>query len=310
MRTLPERIFASARFLAGVQYRYPHEATVECEGERSARCRGTRRLARRDRVMPSLSASTLKLFQECPRCFWLHLNKKVERPRGPFPSLPSGIDRVLKHYFEAYRHQPQLPPLIAGKLDGTLSTTALTLGYTDPVARARLWGKLDDCVILADGRLAPLDHKTRASAPEDISYSEMYYKFQMDVYTLLLERNGHRTSRTAYLVYYFPVDGVLHDGFPFGIVVHRLTTDPDSAHQIFLSACRCLEGPMPEPGPVCEFCRWAQTRESLLSPVQTVIADRPERPAPPIRRRSPAPPPPHTRSTSPAGGVVPDDLFA
>src|SRR3989338_1396021 len=137
--------------------------------------------------MPQLSASTLKLFQECPRCFWLHVNKQIERPRGPFPSLPSGIDRVLKGYFDRYRKTGTLPPLLKDKLEGKLSTSALTLGFNDTRTKVRLWGKLDDCVILTDSRLAPLDHKTRASAPDDISYSEKYYKLQMDVYTLLLE---------------------------------------------------------------------------------------------------------------------------
>ena len=207
--------------------------------------------------MPQLSASTLKLFQECPRCFWLHINKKIERPRGPFPSLPSGIDRVLKAYYESYRGKGSLPPLIAGKLDGKLSTTALTIGFNDPATGARLWGKLDDCVIRPDQRLTPLDHKTRASAPNDASYSEKYYKFQMDVYTLLLERNGHPTTRTAYVIYYFPVEGVLHDGFPFEIAVHHIATDPDGAYRVFAEACRCLEGPLPPSGEACEFCRWA-----------------------------------------------------
>ena len=211
-------------------------------------------------VMPQLSASTLKLFQECPRCFWLHINQKIERPRGPFPSLPSGIDRVLKGYFETYRRQGVLPPLIRGTLEGTLATTALTLGFNDAPTRARLWGKLDDCVLLPDQRVAPLDHKTRASAPNDISYTEKYYKFQMDVYTLLLERNGHRTSRTAYVVYYFPVDGALHAGFPFEVAVHKIATDPEGAYQIFSAACRCLEGPLPAQGDACEFCRWAEAR--------------------------------------------------
>jgi hypothetical protein len=210
--------------------------------------------------MPQLSATTLKLFQECPRCFWLHVNQKIERPRGPFPSLPSGIDRVLKNYFEAYRAEGGLPPLIAGKLSGTLSTTPLTLGFNDPQTNARLWGKLDDCVILADGRVTPLDHKTRASAPADLGYSEKYYKFQMDVYTLLLERNGHRTSRTAYLVYYFPVDGVLHEGFPFEVAVHQIATDPEGAYRVFAAACGCLSGPLPASAVTCEYCRWANAR--------------------------------------------------
>ena len=213
--------------------------------------------------MPQLSASTLKLFQECPRCFWMHLNKRIERPRGPFPSLPSGIDRVLKGYFNTYRTLGTLPPLIDGKLEGKLASTELTLGFNDPTTKARLWGKLDDCLILPDQRLAPLDHKTRASAPNDASYTEKYYKFQMDVYTLLLERNGHATSRTACVVYYFPVEGVLHDGFPFEVTVHTITTDPQGAYEIFATACACLDAPLPPSSEGCEFCRWAQARAAM-----------------------------------------------
>ena len=210
--------------------------------------------------MPQLSASTLKLFQECPRCFWMHINRKIERPRGPFPSLPSGIDRVLKGYFDTYRKQGTMPPLIQGKLEGRLATNALTLGFNDAEAHARLWGKLDDCVELPDERLAPLDHKTRASAPDDLSYTQKYYQFQMDVYTLLLERNGYRTSRSAYVVYYFPIEGVLHQGFPFGVAVHHVATDPEAAYRVFLGACRTLAGPRPEADAACAFCRWAESR--------------------------------------------------
>ena len=234
--------------------------------------------------MPQLSATTLKLFQECPRCFWLHLNRKIERPRGPFPSLPSGIDRVLKTYFDGYRTAGTLPPLIRRHLTGTLATHPMTLGFDDERCRARLWGKLDDSVVLPDGRLAPLDHKTRASSPADVSYTTRYYQFQMDVYTLLLERNGHRTSRTAYVVYYFPVDGVLHDGFPFDVTVHTVPTDPDHAYQVFAAACRCLAGELPRSGADCAFCRWEQARAPHAMP-----------------SRAPAPE---------AAPALPEDLFA
>ena len=259
--------------------------------------------------MPQLSASTLKLFQECPRCFWLHINKKIERPRGPFPSLPSGIDRVLKGYFETYRRRGVLPPLVEGKLDGTLASTALTLGFNDARAHARLWGKLDDCLMLPGGRLSPLDHKTRASAPEDVSYTHKYYQFQMDVYTLLLERNGHPTSRTADVVYYFPVDGPLHEGFPFGIAVHHITTDPERAYEIFLEGCRCLDSPLPASGPSCAFCRWADARPASLPAIPP--------PAAPAGRQAAAPRSGATRPSASlavgntvGGGTIPEDLFA
>ena len=236
-----------------------------------------------------LSATTLKLFQECPRCFWLHVNKRIERPRGPFPSLPSGIDRVLKAYFDTYRQCGLLPPLIAGRLHGALSSTALTLGFTDPALKARLWGKLDDCVLLPDDRVCPLDHKTRASAPDSVAYSEKYYRFQMDVYTLLLERHGHRTPRTAFLVYYYPVDGTLHEGFPFEVAVHTIATDPDRAYRVFAEGVRCLAGPLPSSGEACAYCRWAAAAR--------VDEPEPAAASPPLQRAQPE-------------SAIPDDLFS
>lgn len=206
----------------------------------------------------SLSASTLKLYLECPRCFWLLFNKGIGRPRGPYPSLPTGVDAVLKRYFETYRKRGTLPPLIDGKLSGTLLKDALSLEWTDAKLNARLTGKLDDCLVLQDGRHAPLDHKTRASAPDDLGYTERYYKFQMDVYSLLLERNGYPISKTAYVVYYYPLAGELHKGFPFGVTIHHVATDPASAYSVFQSARQLLVDPMPSSSDACEFCRWLQ----------------------------------------------------
>ncbi|ODS30309.1 MAG: hypothetical protein SCARUB_04585 [Candidatus Scalindua rubra] len=69
--------------------------------------------------MIRLSPTTgLNLFRNCPRCFWLHYNKQVRRPRGIFPSLPGGMDLVIKKYFDRYRGK--LPPEIEGKVEGCL----------------------------------------------------------------------------------------------------------------------------------------------------------------------------------------------
>jgi len=253
--------------------------------------------------MRQLSASTLKLFQECPRCFWLHINQRIERPRGPFPSLPSGMDRVLKSYFDGYRRRGVLPPLVAKKLEGKLAISALNIGWNDPQTKARLWGKLDDCLMLDQARLAPLDHKTRASAPNDVSYSQQYYQLQMDVYTLLLERNGHATSRTAYLVYYFPIEGNLHEGFPFDTVVHRIATDPDGAYALFAAAVRCVQEPLPSSADACAFCRWAEARADQTA---TVASRRPSPTTKASRTSKNASAP--TASSAPS--TIPDDLFA
>jgi len=59
-----------------------------------------------------LSPSRLNLFFECERCFWLRVNEGVERPSGPFPSLPSGMDREIKNHFDRFRSKNETPPEI------------------------------------------------------------------------------------------------------------------------------------------------------------------------------------------------------
>jgi len=56
-----------------------------------------------------LSPSALHLLDECPRCFWLTQHKLWKRPIGIFPSLPNGMDKILKEYFDLYRDKHLIP---------------------------------------------------------------------------------------------------------------------------------------------------------------------------------------------------------
>jgi len=56
------------------------------------------------------SPSSLSLLKDCPRCFWLHFNKGIKRPDTIFPSLPSGMDKILKAHFDSFRDRDELPP--------------------------------------------------------------------------------------------------------------------------------------------------------------------------------------------------------
>jgi len=46
-----------------------------------------------------LSPSNLNLMQDCPRCFWLTMVKKIKRPSGPMSSIPIKMDSIIKNYF-------------------------------------------------------------------------------------------------------------------------------------------------------------------------------------------------------------------
>lgn len=206
--------------------------------------------------MISLSNSTLNLYCECKRCFWLQFNEKIVRPRGIFSSLPGGIDSVLKKYFNTYRLKGEMPPLVAGKIEGKLADIPLNLSFVDREHDLQITGKLDDCIQVEGRFYVPLDHKTRGKLPDSLEYSQRYYKNQMNTYTLLLKQSGYEVKHIAYIVYYSPNNGELHQGFPFQIAVHRMETDSDFIHRLFIEAKECIEGQIPQPDPECEYCRW------------------------------------------------------
>lgn len=218
-----------------------------------------------------LSPSTLNLFLECPRCFWLQINRRIRRPRGIFPSLPSGMDNVIKKYFDKFRIQDKLPPEIEGKVKGKLipdlslinkwRNWRTGLEYEDKNLGAMLFGALDDCSV--DGEYyVPLDYKTRGYAPKK-GDSEKYYSNQLNCYALLLQENGYKVGNIAYLIYYYP-DAVHENGVVnFNIEVVGININPERAKLTLTQAVDLLKGPLPEKHSDCEYCSWTGNSESL-----------------------------------------------
>ena len=217
-----------------------------------------------------LSPSSLNLFLECPRCFWLDKNKNVKRPRGIFPSLPGGMDSVIKTYFDKYRLKKELPPEISGKVIGKLFPDILTLEkwrswkttdlcYENKSCKALLSGALDDCLVENDFYI-PLDYKTRGyelkGDPRD------YYQTQLDCYCLMLESSGYKTKAVAYLVYYWPEE-IGEDGIvKFHVEPIKIETNIESVKKIVEDAAKLLSSPMPKPNPNCEYCNLVTNRKN------------------------------------------------
>lgn len=214
-----------------------------------------------------LSPTTgLNLFKECPYCFWLHFNKNAHRPRGIFPSLPGGMDLIIKKYFDKYRGQ--LPPELERKVEGKLvpdisllekwRNWRTGLEYFDKGLNAVLFGALDDCLI-DDGLYIPLDYKTRGSAPRK-GDSERYYQTQLDAYSLLLNSNGFKTKNFAYLVYYYPSEVMDDSLIQFKTEPVKVETNLERAKQTLKEAVELLRGPMPKEHSNCEYCSWISDR--------------------------------------------------
>lgn len=211
-----------------------------------------------------LSPSSLNLLKDCPRCFWMQLNKGVKRPNGIFPSLPSGMDRILKTHFDSFRARGMMPPELQ-KLEGvklfddvelleTWRNNRKGIQWTDEKGNI-LKGAVDN--ILQKGkRLIVLDFKTRGFPLKEDTHE--HYQDQLDVYNFLLRKNSWETEDYAYLLFYHPKE-VEEDG---DVVFHKdlkkVDISVDNAEKIFMEAIELLKGGMPDCGNECEFCRWRE----------------------------------------------------
>jgi len=212
----------------------------------------------------TLSPSSLNLLKDCPRCFWIQFNKGIKRPNGAFPSLPSGMDRILKNHFDSFRDKGLLPPELQ-KLEG--------VKLFDDVELLEVWrnnrkgiewrdedgnvlkGAVDN--ILQKGeKLIVLDFKTRGFPLHDDTAE--HYQDQLDIYNFLLRKNGFETEDYAYLLFYHPKE-VEEDGdVAFHIDLVKVEISVENAERIFMEAIKILKGEMPECGEECEFCKWRE----------------------------------------------------
>ena len=204
-----------------------------------------------------LSPTKLNLFSECRKCFWLEQNKGIKRPAGLFPSLPRGIDSVLKKYFDSYRKQGMVPP----ELEGTglrLFSDQATLDNWRSMFKGLRWkdeagnvfrGNPDD--VLEGSKSMAVDYKTRGSSLKGNSCP--YYQLQMDSYTFLLMKNGLSVEDYAYLLFYYPVKVIGKGEFVFDSQLVKINVDPNHAEQVFREAIKCLKEPIPNN--CCDYCR-------------------------------------------------------
>lgn len=167
-----------------------------------------------------LSPSSLNLMHECPRCFWLDKHQVWKRPNGIFPSLPSGMDGILKVHFDKFRDKGLLPPELCNDNNcenmKLFNEPELMKAWRNNLKGIRwedkdgniLFGAVDN--ILQKGKkLIVLDYKTRGYALKEDTAD--HYQNQLDLYNFLLKKNGYETEDYAFLLFYVPKE-VLETG--------------------------------------------------------------------------------------------------
>lgn len=213
-----------------------------------------------------LSPSALNLFKDCPRCFWLEKVKNIKRPRGIFPSLPGGMDRVIKTYFDTYRIKKILPPelqieafkgiLLYENLAQLELWRAWRTGLQYQGNGTTLSGMLDDLLVKDDWYI-PFDYKTKGS-PTNEEDATKYYQTQLDCYALMLEGNGLKTAGYGFLLYYSPKQVQAQGNVQFEIQPIRIETNIQRAKDLLHKAVAILGASAPEASENCEYCSWLE----------------------------------------------------
>ncbi len=211
-----------------------------------------------------LSPSALTLFEECPRCFWLHYNQGVRRPSGPFPSLPSGMDRILKQHFDKFMKRGELPP----ELQENKECEGMKL--FDDVELLEIWrnnrkgivfedskgnvlhGAVDN-VLVKGKKLIVLDYKTRGF-PLKEDTAEHYQK-QLDIYCFLLRKNGYEVEDFGFLLFYVPKEVLETGEVIFDTELVKMKVDEKRAEKLWKKALKLLNSKCPEKDEECVWCK-------------------------------------------------------
>lgn len=209
-----------------------------------------------------LSPSSLNLFKECPRCFWLTQHKKFKRPDSIFPSLPSGMDHILKEHFDRFMEKGTLPPELCKNKDcdglklfddtdklKIWRSNFKGISYTDKNGNV-LHGAIDN-ILVKNGKLIVLDYKTRGFPLKEDTHE--HYIDQLNIYNFLLRKNNYDTLNYAYLLFYHPSIVLSNGNVVFNSDLIKIDIDTLKAEVLFNNAVKLLDTDCPDDG--CEWCR-------------------------------------------------------
>jgi len=208
-----------------------------------------------------LSPSALNLMQECPRCFWLAQHKVWKRPSGIFPSLPSGIDRILKVHFDNFREKGQMPPELCEH------QSCVNMKLFDDKDKLKIWqnnwkgiswkdkkanelhGAVDN-ILVKGKKLIVLDYKTRGYPVKDDTAE--HYRLQQNIYNFLLRKNGYQTEDYFFLLFYVPREVMTTGEVIFDTELVKMKVDVDMAEKAWKKALKLLNSECPKKG--CDWC--------------------------------------------------------
>ena len=238
-----------------------------------------------------LSPTKMDMYRQCPACFYNLVMLEVKQPRGPYPTLPNGIDQCLKDYMDKYRGTlpPELAHLAGYRLmdDQSLVNTfrqwnglkcvlnvqvdrGTTAFPNSKVNHTFIFNSgIDDLLWNPEDLVTVLDCKSKKDEPPE-DYGQRYYQNNMDCYAFILKENGYKVSEEAFLWYHWP-EKVDDDGkWVFGNKTLTMKVNPDRMKAEIVKIANLLPGIGREKGeyaknfpanPECAYCGFVEERK-------------------------------------------------
>lgn len=217
------------------------------------------------------------LWEECRRCFYLKVRKRVNRPRTPMPAIFMRIDTLSKRHFGGRRTNELADTLPPGSIragDVRVQSEPIIVPGFD--ANCVLRGRLDGFIEFDNGDYGLLDFKTSQSNESHVPL----YGRQLHAYAWALERSAPGflslwpVSRLG-LLCIEPVDMRSLPGRGPALELEQVWIDcprDDEAFLHFLSeileVLDLLDPPTPDPK--CLYCRYRHPKDIWRPWEQTI----------------------------------------
>ena len=128
---------------------------------------------------------------------------------------------------------------------------------------AILIGAIDDLLIGKNVHWV-FDYKTKGAQPKEGEWVK-YYQHQLDLYAVLLSKNGLMVGDKAFLLYMWPtyVSEVFNQTLMnvlFSLRMIEMDISLTRGIELMKKAIACLNGALPNPAPACEYCQSAHDK--------------------------------------------------
>lgn len=226
-----------------------------------------------------LSRSSVDLFLDCQKCFYLKIKHRLPRPNSPKVSLNLKVDELLKKEFDTFRSNQSQHPIMQ-----TISGEVFPYSHPD-LEKWRhnftgiqykhknlnflLYGSVDDLWFSRKtNQVIVVDYKATSSQYPPSKLRLNQYSQQLGFYNWLLKKNNIPTHDTNYILLanaHTPSTS-FDNTLRFNSTLIPIPNSIDWIEPVLTDINNCLsELNPPNSNPDCKFCKYTNSVKNLTA---------------------------------------------